>query len=142
MCRRHVPVVYSSPRSQRPHLLKDSSLYSLSCSTITPYSPLLTKSFYIQILYTSFGRVVGSREPDWLFTCLFIFVADSVNRGISTARRMHAASTIGLSINKDLKLKKRKEKDKQQHKKLYIIIWLYKGYITLISAIIAILLVL
>ena len=40
-------------------------------------------------------------------------VADSVNRGISTARRMHAACTIGLSINEDLRLKKRKGKDKQ-----------------------------
>ena len=48
-------------------------------------------------------------------------VADSVNRGISTARRMHAACTIGLSINKDLKLKKRIEKDKQQREKLYTI---------------------
>ena len=35
---------------------------------------------------------------------------DLVNRGISTARRMHAACTIGLSINEDLKLKKRKGK--------------------------------
>ena len=55
---------------------------------------------------------------------------------------MHAAYTIGLSINKDLKLKKRKGKDKQQREKLYIITWLYKGYITLISAITAVLLVL
>ena len=39
-------------------------------------------------------------------------VADSVNRGISTARRMRAAYTIGLSINKDLKLRKRKGRDK------------------------------
>ena len=29
------------------------------------------------------------------------------------ARRTHAAYTIGLSINEDLKLKKRKGKDKQ-----------------------------
>ena len=42
-CRRHVPVVYSSPRSQRPHLLKDSSLYNLSCSTFTPLQPLVYK---------------------------------------------------------------------------------------------------
>ena len=34
-------------------------------------------------------------------------------------RRMHAACIIGLSINKDLKLKKRKGKDMQQHEKLY-----------------------
>ena len=40
-------------------------------------------------------------------------VADSVNWGISIARRMHAACIIGLSINEDLKLKKRKGKDKQ-----------------------------
>ena len=39
-------------------------------------------------------------------------ITDSVNRGISTARRMHTAYTIRLSINKDLKLKKRKGKDK------------------------------
>ena len=50
-------------------------------------------------------------------------VADSVNRDISTARRMHAACTIGLSINKDLKLKKRKGKDRQQREKLYTIPW-------------------
>ena len=48
-------------------------------------------------------------------------VADSVNRGISTARRMRAACIIKLSINKNLKLKKRKGKDKQQCKKLYTI---------------------
>ena len=58
------------------------------------------------------------------------------------ARRMHAACTIELSINKDLKLKKRKGKDKQQRKKLYIIIWLCKGHVTLVSAITAVLLVL
>ena len=40
------------------------------------------------------------------------YVADSVNRGISTAGRRRAACTIGLSINEDLKLKKRKGKDK------------------------------
>ena len=67
---------------------------------------------------------------------------DLVNQGISTVRRMHAACTIGLSINKDLKLKKRKGKDKQQYKKLYTIIWLYKGHVTLASAMTAILLVL
>ena len=55
---------------------------------------------------------------------------------------MHAAYTIGLSINEDLKLKKRKEKDKQQRKKLYIIIWSYKGHITFASTITTILLVL
>ena len=46
-CRRHVPVVYSSPRSLRPHLPKDSSLTNLSCSTF-PQSclccPLSAKS--------------------------------------------------------------------------------------------------
>ena len=35
-CRGHVPVVYSSPRPLRPHLLKDSFLFNLSCSTIVP----------------------------------------------------------------------------------------------------------
>ena len=50
---------------------------------------------------------------------------------------MHVAYIIGLSINKDLKLKKRKGKDKQQHEKLYTITWLYKGYITSASTIIS-----
>ena len=40
-------------------------------------------------------------------------VANSVNQGISMARRTHTAYIIGLSINEDLKLKKRKGKDKQ-----------------------------
>jgi hypothetical protein len=34
-------------------------------------------------------------------------------------RKMHAIYTIRLSINEDLKLKKRKGKDKQQREKLY-----------------------
>ena len=34
---------------------------------------------------------------------------------------MHIAYTVRLSINKDLKLKKREGKDKQQHEKLYTI---------------------
>ena len=58
------------------------------------------------------------------------------------ARRMHVVYTIGLSINEDLKLKKRKGKDKQQYKKLYTIIWSREGHVTLASAITAILLVL
>jgi hypothetical protein len=41
------------------------------------------------------------------------FIADSVNRGISTAKGMRATCTIKLSINKDLKLRKRKRRDKQ-----------------------------
>ena len=48
-------------------------------------------------------------------------VVDSVNQSISIARRMRTAYTIKLSINEDLKLKKRKRKDKQQCKKLYTI---------------------
>ena len=43
----------------------------------------------------------------------YIGVADLVNRGISIARRIYTAYTIRLSINKDLKLKKRKGRDKQ-----------------------------
>ena len=39
-------------------------------------------------------------------------VADLVNRGISIAKRIYAAYTINLSINKDLKLKQRQGKDK------------------------------
>ena len=58
------------------------------------------------------------------------------------AKRIHAAYIIGLSINENLKLKKRKGKDKQQYKKLYTITWLYKSYITLASTITAVLLVL
>ena len=46
-CQRHVPVVYSSPQSLRPHLLKDSSLSNLSCSTFMPSSHLPVKSPYI-----------------------------------------------------------------------------------------------
>jgi hypothetical protein len=34
---------------------------------------------------------------------------------------MHATYTIGLSINEDLKLRKRKGKDKQQREKIYTI---------------------
>ena len=37
---------------------------------------------------------------------------DLVNRGISIVRRTYTAYMIGLSINEDLKLKKRKGKDK------------------------------
>ena len=61
------------------------------------------------------------------------FVTDSVNRGISTARRMRAAYTIGLSINKDLKLKKRKGRDRQQREKLYIITRSCEGHVSSIS---------
>jgi hypothetical protein len=62
-------------------------------------------------------------------------VADSVNRGISTARRMHAACTIGLSINEDLKLKKRKGRDRQQRKKLYTITRSREGHVSSASTI-------
>ena len=43
---------------------------------------------------------------------MLVPVADSVNRGISMAKRMRTAYTIRLSINKDLKLKKRKGRDR------------------------------
>jgi hypothetical protein len=46
---------------------------------------------------------------------------DLVNRGINTARRMRATCMIELSINKDLKLRKRKGRDKQQREKIYTI---------------------
>ena len=39
-------------------------------------------------------------------------VTDLVNRGISIVRKMYAAYIIKLSINKNPKLKKRKEKDR------------------------------
>ena len=55
------------------------------------------------------------------FISILTIVADSVNRGISTARRMRAAYMIGLSINEDLKLRKRKGRDKQQREKIYTI---------------------
>ena len=45
------------------------------------------------------------------------------------------AYTIGLSINKNLKLKKRKGKDKQQHEKLYTIIWSREDHMTFASTI-------
>ena len=65
-------------------------------------------------------------------------VANSVNRGISTVRRMHIAYTIRLSINKDLKLKKRKGRDRQQHKKLYTITRSREGYVSSASTITAV----
>jgi hypothetical protein len=40
-------------------------------------------------------------------------VADLVNRGIYMAKGMYATYIIGLSINEDLKLRKRKGRDKQ-----------------------------
>jgi hypothetical protein len=42
-----------------------------------------------------------------------LYIADSVNRGISTAKGMRATYTIELSINEDLKLRKRKRRDIQ-----------------------------
>ena len=66
--------------------------------------------------------------------CLTI-VADSVNRGISMARRIHTACKIRLSINKDLKLKERKGRDRQQREKLYTISRSHKGYMSSISTI-------
>ena len=53
----------------------------------------------------------------------YIYITDLVNQGISTARGIHAAYMIGLSINEDLKLKKRKGKGKQQREKLYTLPW-------------------
>ena len=41
------------------------------------------------------------------------YVSDLVNRDISTKRGVAQTCTIGLSINENLKLKKRKGKDKQ-----------------------------
>ena len=60
---------------------------------------------------------------------------DLVNRGISTARRMRVAYMIGLSINKDLKLKKRKGRDRQQREKLYTITRSREGYVSPMSTI-------
>ena len=55
------------------------------------------------------------------------------------ARRTYIACTIGLSINEDLKLKKRKGKDKQQRKKLYTICWSHEGHVSSASTITAVL---
>ena len=70
-CRRHVPVVYSSPRSQRPHLLKDSSLYNLSCSTFTPLQPPVYKvPLYLNPSYSFW-------KDSWLQrTRLFVYIFD------------------------------------------------------------------
>ena len=51
------------------------------------------------------------------------------------AKRMRAAYIIRFSINKDLKLKKRKGKDKQQRVKLYTITWSREDHITFASTI-------
>ena len=51
------------------------------------------------------------------------------------ARRIYAACTIGLSINKDLKLKNRKGRDKQQREKLYTIPRSREGHVSSISTI-------
>jgi hypothetical protein len=40
---------------------------------------------------------------------------------MSIVKGIHATCTIGLSINEDLKLRKRKRRDKQQRKKIYTI---------------------
>ena len=58
-CRRHVPVVYSSPRPLRPHLLKDSSLSNLSCSTIVPLQP---PAYKVPHSYTAYLLRVVSRS--------------------------------------------------------------------------------
>ena len=65
-----------------------------------------------------------------LSVTIVVIVADSVNRGISTTGRMHAACTIGLSINEDLKLKKRKGRDRQQREKLYTIPRSREGHVS------------
>ena len=61
---------------------------------------------------------------------LLITITDLVNRGISTIRRIYIAYMIGLFINKDLKLKKRKGRDRQQYKKLYTITRSHKGHVS------------
>ena len=63
---------------------------------------------YLKDIFTPLVEQKGSiKESTW------VGVMDSVNWGINTARRMHIACIIELSINKDIKLKKRKEKDMQ-----------------------------
>ena len=49
--------------------------------------------------------------------------------------RIYTACTIRLSINEDLKLKKRKGRDRQQRKKLYTISWSRESYVSSASTI-------
>ena len=78
---------------------------------------------------------INLRLPLISLLLLSTSVADSVNRGISTARRMRTACTIGLSINEDLKLKKRKGRDRQQREKLYTITRSREGHVSSASTI-------
>src|SRR6266550_8472468 len=71
-CRRHVPVVYSSPRSLRPHLLKDSSLSIYLVPQSCLYCPLSTKS--LLYLNPSYSFLKGQLA---LKTRLFIYIHHS-----------------------------------------------------------------
>ena len=51
------------------------------------------------------------------------------------ARRIYTAYIIGLSINEDLKLKKRKGRDRQQREKLYTITRSREGHVSSTSTI-------
>jgi hypothetical protein len=48
---------------------------------------------------------------------------------------MHTTYTIGLSINEDLKLRKRKREDKQQREKIYTIPGSREGHVISASTI-------
>jgi hypothetical protein len=84
---------------------------------------LFVNSFYIKNIYLTLLFLVIKLLVLYFtkYSLNHLSVADLVNQGISTARRMCTTCIIGLSINKDLKLKKRKRRDKQQRKKIYTI---------------------
>ena len=78
------------------------------------YKPLNPKGRY-SLIYSLKLHFKREYNIDWIIAknkSYIIFVADSVNQGINTVRRIHIACTIGWSINEDLKLKKRKERDR------------------------------
>src|SRR6266705_2857503 len=68
-CRRHVPVVYSSPRSLRPHLLKDSSLSIYLVPQSCLCCPLSAKS--LSHLNPSYSFLEGQLA---LKTRLFVYI--------------------------------------------------------------------
>ena len=68
-CRRHVPVVYSSPRSLRPHLLKDSSLSIYFIPQSCLCCPLSAKS--LSHLNPSYSFLKGQLASK---TRLFIYI--------------------------------------------------------------------
>src|SRR6266568_7982436 len=87
-CRRHVPVVYSSPRSLRPHLLKDSSLSIYLVPQSCLYCPLSAK--FLSHLNPSYSFL---KKQLALKTRLFVYIHHSsykfYNNPIKTLRAPH-----------------------------------------------------